>query len=251
MQAILSQHIATVYRWSTAALVSFLMVGVANAHYLGVQGQLFPIEEVDMRQLLAESLSQVDTKKIEEELTTSAETFFERLPASPVPSADKTVSRWIDPSIEITSEVRVPVKDPVTGEWAWKMMHPAGTKVNPLEHVQPRDRMLFFNAASLAEVEFVKAVILRRKLDIIPVATGGNIKPLFEEIKRPVFFANEAHMARFHVKATPSLLGVGEGAYSRYLVITEIRLPATPDIVDKAWYGLPAGLDVDTPAFGD
>jgi len=221
------------------------------AHSLGVHGQLFPIEEVDMRQLLAESLSRVDTEKIEKELTTSAETFFERMPPSTLTPAERTASRWIDPSVEVTSEVRVPVKDPSTGEWAWQPLHPAGTRVNPLEHVQPKDRMLFFNAESLAETEFVKEVIKKHKLAVMPVATGGNIKPLFEEMKRPVFYANDAILTRFQVKHTPSLLGVGQGPYSRYLVITDIRLPAIPDIIEKAWFGLPPEGVEDIPSFGN
>jgi hypothetical protein len=219
------------------ALALSLATSFASAVDLGTHGTTWAIDERDLRELIAEDLAKVDVNAINTQLTESANTFFERLPQAGLPAADKTRTRWVDPSIELTEDIKSPVKGE-DGEWTWQVLHPKGTKANPLEKLQPPDRMLFFNAESPEEVEFVKQVLKHRPTDVTPVATGGNIKPIFEELERPVFFAKTEILDRFSVKATPSMVGVGSGLFSIYLAITELKLPLPPEVVSHAWFGL-------------
>lgn len=218
-------------------LLLFFNTALAGAVDLGVHGTVWQIVERDMREVMAEELAKVDVSAINAELVKSAETFFERLPQAGLPRAEETRTRWVDPSIELQSEIKAPFKRE-DGEWEWRVLHPAGTRVNPLEHVQPPDRMLFFNAESEEETKFVREVLKLHPVDVTPVATGGNIKPLTESLDRPVYFAKDDLLSRFAVKATPSMVGTGKGVLALYLAVTEIKLPAKPDIVRKAWYGL-------------
>lgn len=223
----------------TILLILFAIFNSAlvRAIELGTHGGVWPIEERDMRDVMAEELMRADLGGINKQLTDSAHTFFERLPQAGLPRAEETRTRWIDPGMVLASEIKAPVKNEA-GEWEWRVLHPAGTRVNPLEQVQPVDRLLFFNAEDEDEVAFVKAVLKLHPVDVMPVATGGNIKPMAEKLDRPIFFARADLIERFAIKATPTLVGSGKGVLSLYLAVTEIRLPAKATLVKQAWFGL-------------
>lgn len=226
------------------AMLGMLSLASVQAKDLGVQGNVWPIVEIDMRQLVAESASRADWGKVREEMTSSAKNYLDRIPGRILPAASETKTTWFDPSVVLTSDIQAPVESP-DGTYSWKVLFPKGTKVNPLKTHRPLTAFLFFDGSKEDQVALVKAVLAKEPLRVVPVEAGmGKIKQTNETLKRPVFHANDAMINRFHVTNLPTLVYPGSGAQSLYLGITQFGPPLDPLQVLKLW---PAPKPADTP----
>lgn len=220
-----------------ALAAGYCLSAPAWAHDLGVQGQLWPIQEVDLRELITEQVAKVNWDAINAQMVQSVKTFFDDLPQYGLPLAQTTKTVWVDPSIILNKPIVLPVKD-ADGNYAWRQEYPAGTKVNPLDYVTPISRMLFFSGNDPEQVAFVKAVLRAHPNNVMPVETDGNPTVLSKAIQRPVFYASTPLLTRFGIQKIPSLLGAGRGEYSHYLAVTQMAPPYSVETVDAAWYGL-------------
>jgi conjugal transfer pilus assembly protein TraW len=206
-------------------------LGSANAKDLGVQGQIWPITEIDFRQLMLESASKADLNKVQ----TSVNNFFDTFPRRVLPSPDKTNTRYIDPSITVSNDIKAPVMD-AQGNYQWTTLYTKGQRVNPLEKQRPLTAMLYFDGGNEEQVKFVKAAMANNPMRIIPVETAGaNVKNLSKAFSRPVFYANEEMMARFRVSELPALLYPGSGDYSLYLGLTAFAAPYKVPELEAVW----------------
>lgn len=209
---------------------------IAKDH--GVQGNTWPIVEQDIRQMLVESASKADWSKVQGQLKDSAENFLEKLPKRQLPLADKTQTEWFDPSIVLTSDIQVPVKQ-ANGTYIWQVMYPKGTRVNPFEKYRPVTAMLFFDGSQEEQLKFVQEVLAKEPNRIVPVEAGaGNLKEMNETLKRPVFHANDAMINRFQVKYLPALAYPGEGEHRLYLGVTSFGPPFKAQEAIAAWPAL-------------
>lgn len=222
------------------ALLTPLIFCAALAHSKdhGVQGIVWPIIEVDVRQLLLESASKADWAKVQTEIKTSASRYFDTLPKRQMPVVQKTQTAWIDPSIVLSSDIQAPVQQP-DGKITWQILYPKGTKANPLAANRPVTAMLFFDGSQPEQVELVRSVLALEPNRIVPVEAGaGEIKVTNQTLKRPVFFANDAMIARFQVRYLPSLLYAGADDHSLFLGLTSFALPFKPTEVIASWSDL-------------
>lgn len=222
-----------------ATLLSSLFVLPAHAKDLGVQGNTWPIVEIDFRQLMLESAAKVDMNKVQDDLKASTERFFDNLPRRILPSAEKTTTRYIDPSITLTSDIQAPVAN-ASGDYQWTTLYAKGTKVNPLEKFRPLTAMLYFDGTSEEQLKFVREALAANPMRIVPVETAGaNVKTLSKSFNRPIFFANDGMMARFRVTQLPALLYPGSGEYANYLGLTAFAAPYKVSELEAVWPSTP------------
>lgn len=215
---------------------------IASAHDLGTQGATFPIEEPSLLVQIIEKLAAVDWKQKSADLLASAKRGLHDYTQDGLTPARETVTRYIDPSITLKSPISAPVKTP-DGKSDWKVIYPAGTRVNPLDKLQPVTRMLVFDPRVPSQMAFALAAMHAWPDLIELVATGGDIKGVSKKIERPLFYANTAFVERFRLRHTPSLIGIGKGPLRKRLAITEfgpVQATAKAAIaaVRAAWYGL-------------
>lgn len=204
----------------------------------GVQGNLWPITEIDVRRLIIGDAAKADWSKPQAQLKESAKNYLENLPKRRLPLAEQTETTWFDPSIVLTSDIQVPVKQ-ADGSYAWKLLYPKGTRVNPLEQYRPVTAMLFFDGSQEDQVKMVQEVLTKEPNRIMVVeAGGGDLKTLNETLKRPVFYAQDALINRFQVKYLPSLVYAGEGAERLYLGISSFAAPFDANQVVQSWPAL-------------
>ncbi len=234
-------NLLTSFAIATVISVCGLMTAPADALDLGVQGQLYTIQEIDMREAIIRSADDEKVKQLQAEQQASAKTFFEQLPDYGLPHATETITRWVDPSIVLTQDIQVPQKG-ADGEYTWQILYRKGTRVNPLATVTPVDRMLFFDGSDPDQVQFALDVLKAHPIDVLPVEVAGNPKVLSEKISRPVFYANEGMLSRFGIRESPSLLGVGQGAHAHRLAVTGFApQDYTVNAINAAWYGIEVG----------
>lgn len=229
-----SQFLAMRKSVVTAALLAgFLSHSIAMD--LGVQGQVWPVTEIDFRQLMLESAGKVDLKAVQDEVKSSADKYFDGMPRRRLPSAEQTHTTFIDPSITVANDIMVPVADPA-GDYQWQVLFAKGTKVNPLEKYRPLTAMLYFDGSSEEQLKFVREALAANPMRIVPVeVAGANVKTLSKSFNRPIFYANEEMMARFKVTELPALLYPGSGDMSLFLGLTAFAAPYKQPELEAVW----------------
>ena len=214
------------------ALAPFL-----SAKDYGVQGNVFEIIEKDIRQSLMESAADADWKKAADEAQESAKTYIDRLPKRGFGTADKTFTTWVDPSMVLSSDIQAPMQQP-DGSYAWRVLHPKGTRVNPLQYSRPITGMFFFDGSKPEQVELLRELLEKEPFRLVPVEAGaGNLNTLSGDFQRPIFYASDAMLSRFQVRHLPSLLYPGDGERNLYLGVTAYAMPFSAATVLKTWSG--------------
>lgn len=227
-----------------AALLAALLLTASTsslARDLGVVGKVWPISEIDIRELLIASASRADLGQLQEELRESAQEYLNSLPKRPMDQASTTRTRWIDPSFVLSDDIAAPVQN-ARGEWQWRILYKKGTRFNPLTVQRPHNAMLFFNGTASEEVAFVRAVYERYPAKVMLIeATGTNPEKLAKELGIPVFSATETMLGRFRIATTPSLLYAGEGPHALELGLTEFAPPFSTLAVEQVWPSIKIG----------
>ena len=223
----------------TTLTVAIVAVAPASAVDLGVQGSVWPIIEIDIRELLMGSVARANWKEAQDKLETSAKGYFDRLPRHAMGTVARTETRWIDPSFELPQDIAGPVKN-AKGDYEWRVLFAKGTRVNPLELQRPYNAMLFFDGASKAQVAFVKEAVARFPGRLVPVeATGVNPTEMAAQWSTPVFSASDSMIAKFNLNKTPSLLYPGENEHRFRLGYTTYGAPYQLSELAQSW---PEGL---------
>ncbi len=195
---------------SVLALAMILLSGLASATDLGVQGQIFPIQERDLRERLIESAAKVDWQKTQQGLKTDAENYTKNLTPFDLPRPAKSFVRWTDPSVEVAEDIKTPIFNETTKEYEMTVVYKKGTRVNPLTKYRPVSTLFFFDGRDPEQVEVAQRLVDRDSLRIVPIATGGDVGKLTKSFKRPVFFAHKIMLDKAEVTHSPALVFPGE-----------------------------------------
>lgn len=219
-----------------------LLVGVlgtlplhAVSKDFGVQGSTYKIVEKDVRELMVESAIDTDWSKAQEELKDSAKNYTANLTKRYLETAESTSVLWIDPSIELSSDIQAPVEQ-ADGSIQWEVLYAKGTRVNPLEKFTPPTTMVFFNGADESQVKWVKGLLEADSYKFVPVEAGsGNVGDDSKALGRPVFYASDAMLSRFQISKVPSMLFAGNEAHKLELGLLMIAPPFDSNLTLKEW----------------
>ncbi|QHS09079.1 hypothetical protein [Sinimarinibacterium sp. NLF-5-8] len=228
--------------WVVAACV--LGSSHAVARDLGVQAEVFEIVEPNLIEFLANKASQVDWQRKSDELRESATRKLGQFAFAPLSPAVETRTRYIDPSIELTSPLTAPVDDG-QGNMTWQVIYEKGSRVNPLQARRPVTKMLIFDPRQEDQVDFVAAVVKKWPTLIKPLATGGELHTLTRKFDgRTVYLASAPIIDRFDIQHTPSFIGTGRGKHEFHLAVTQIapadlKADRAVETLTKMWDGLP------------
>lgn len=198
----------------------------AHAHDLGTVSHVYPIVEIDVRELLVSQASDVDQKKIDAQRKEALDRFLNTLPSRTLPSPNLTAVRYFDPSITLERDIHAPVKQ-ANGEWKWQLLFPKGMRVNPLTKQKPPSAYLIFDASSKAQLAFVKQALAKApagRIEPLDVS-GRNPVELAKAVGRHVFVAPDHVLSRFSIEKSPSFVYAAEGDRDGYIAIVELAAP--------------------------
>lgn len=220
-----------------AFALALLAAGWANAHDLGVQGKVWEITEIDIRQLVMESAMRANFSQYNQQRKDSAKNYLDNLPKRTMGRVDKTETRWIDPSIELASDIQGAGENPITKSLEWSTMVKKGTRVNPLSVYRPVKAMLFFDGTSESQLEFVTNILKEDRHGRVTLveSAGANVGKLSKKFGRPVFYASEQMIQRFSINVAPSLLYAGTGEHEGFLGLTMFASPYLTSALTSAW----------------
>lgn len=220
---------------ATAAALLATMCQVAPSKDLGVQGNVWPIIEVDIRQLMLEDAAKANWSKVQEEVQDKAKSYLDRLPKRHLPNVDVTKTEWFDPSIELQSDIQAPVRLQ-DGSFAWQVLARKGTRVNPLHKIRPTQALFFYDGGSDEQLKLVKKLAVKEPERLMFIEAGtGSVKDVSESLNLPIYHANDAMLQRFQVVYLPSMVYPGAGEKGDYLGVTAFAFPYNLEEVLLTW----------------
>jgi conjugal transfer pilus assembly protein TraW len=190
----------------------------------GVKGHLFQIEEQPFLQMINERLQKVDMEKEKKKMQAITKDRVENPRAvEGISNSDEDRSFYWDPTIVVEKDIILP---------CGKLLHKAGTKLNPLDHENFDRRLFIIDAREQRQVDWLKIKLKEnieaekfkifeevgrskqtemRKIEDRIILVGGKPFDLQEELKEEgidmtVYFDQIGEITnRFGIKYTPAL----------------------------------------------
>lgn len=194
--------------------LALVLAGPAQARDYGQQGTIFPVIERDLLQQIRARLIAMEqsgeTKRLNEELKRRTAARVDR----PEPVAGlvraEVARRWLfDPAITLETDIRG-----AKGE----LIHARGTRVNPLDSVELRADLLFFDGDDPDQLAWA----LRQSPGAKLILVRGAPLQLMKARQRRFYFDQGGKLsAHFAIRAVPARVR----QQGRLLEVSEIVLP--------------------------
>ncbi len=188
---------------NTILLTTLLSLGIPTyAKDLGRVGQVYPIKEMDLLELIQTRLKTMqqsgELEKLQKEAVERIKKHADRpTPVNNILPATKYRKWFIDPSTVISNDIK---------DTEGKVIAKAGTRINPLRHVSLRSVFLFYDGDNKSQVSWAlkQNELLKGKTKLILVK--GSITEQFKIFKKKVLFDQHGRLVdRFKIRHTPAL----------------------------------------------
>ncbi|MDE0855991.1 MAG: type-F conjugative transfer system protein TraW [Nevskia sp.] len=185
---------------------------------LGTVGPQFPIQETDMLDAILararEKQNNGEAQKLEQHMREQAQGYATAPPSLNLPRAGQDRRMAFDPSVYVPSDIK---------DASGRVMIPAGTSVNPLQHFAFDETLFFVDASDPDQVAWLK-----QRLGEQPnpsqrvILTGGSPTQLAEQLKQAVYFdQNGALVKKFGIGAVPATVLADPQAPRQRLLVQE------------------------------
>lgn len=191
-------------RCSNLLPVLLLLSWPAVAGHLGVIGQVYPINERDVLEVIMQTLKQKERageiKRWQEEGKKRAiESFMNPAPVQGLTRTTNAHSHYWDPTVHATQDV----VDPTSGT----VLVRKGSSSNPLDYITLTRHMLFLDGTDPEQQRFARKLMGRYKDGLKVVLVNGSPKKLSEKWRHGVYFDQGGTLvARFAIKQVPALV---------------------------------------------
>ena len=203
---------SVIFQRIVLALTAALSISMIEAKDFGIQGQTFPIEEQNLKNVLqakAELLSQEGVEKHARRLGEKIQEkggLFKKV--SWIKEATHYSSFFYDPSIFLEEDIL---------DAEGKILFAKGRKINPLDHVTLDSGLLFFDGENPKHIKWAES----QEGEFKWILTNGNPLKLQEEKERSVFFdQGEFYSKKFQIKRIPCRITQAE----KVLLVEEIPI---------------------------
>ena len=180
-------------------LVIFALIDKAYSKDFGVQGHRWEIAETDILEYIEQKLKAVDIKKLQEEMVKKTKERVERPePVSGIKDAVGKNSYLYDPSYTVPEDIY---------DHKGNLLYKAGYKVNPLNQVPLRKRLIFINGDNEAQVEY--ALKKREEYQGLAKIILTKGAPLKIQRKEKVWIYFDQHgvlTSKLGIKAVPAVV---------------------------------------------
>jgi len=181
-----------------------------HAKDFGVNGHTHQIAEQPLLRMIEERLQKVDMQKEQEKMTTIVKDRVNNpAPISGIEPAITNRVFYFDPAYTLDEDVSLP---------CGKILHKAGTKVNPLEHMNLSRRLFFIDARQKRQIKWLKELLNTQVLkqedkELVEdriILVGGSVFKLKEDLKdqhkdKIYFDQNGELTSKFGIKASPAV----------------------------------------------
>ncbi len=189
--------VSSVFNFSNkfiAKIICFIFLSLntllAESRDLGVYGNLYPIEEVDLLAYIYERAKSISPYEVEKRVR---ERFNRSLEVSlGVPEVREKRVRFVDPSVTVSS----PVYDD-----KGHIVAPLG-RLNPLERISLTKTIVVLKESQLGIISEIK----KTHKNLLILLTGGNLKRVSTTLGQMVYRADKHILDRLGVEKVPSVI---------------------------------------------
>lgn len=198
------------YFFKILLLAIALLPITASAKDFGTHGASFKITEEPFIQMMKNRMEKIDIESEKDKIQKRAKYKVENPdPVKDITPATKDRIFYFDPSYTLDKDAVLP---------CGKILHKAGTRVNPLAHMDLNRRMFFVDGRNNDQIEWLKEQLKtpspKVKSQIIEdrvILVGGSVFKIKEELGEPhadkVYFDQGGELSiKFGIKASPAIV---------------------------------------------
>ena len=174
------------------AMLLFSLMPIAHAEELGVVGPTYDIAEPDLLEVIQSRLGRMEKSG---DLARKQGEYRDRVVGAiekpkPVPGIKATAAKrtyFIDPTWTLDRDIR-------GADGA--LLFARGLKVNPLDHVSLREKLVFFDGRDRRQVSFARQLLRNQDRAVKPILVAGEPLNLMRDWKRQVFYDQGGALVR-------------------------------------------------------
>ncbi|KAF0101118.1 MAG: conjugal transfer pilus assembly protein TraW [bacterium] len=174
------------------AMLLFSLMPIAHAEELGVVGPTYDIAEADLLEVIQSRLGRMEKSG---DLARKQGEYRDRVVGAiekpkPVPGIKATAAKrtyFIDPTWTLDRDIR-------GADGA--LLFARGLKVNPLDHVSLREKLVFFDGRDRRQVSFARQLLRNQDRAVKPILVAGEPLNLMRDWKRRVFYDQGGTLVR-------------------------------------------------------
>ena len=174
------------------AMLLFSLMPIAHAEELGVVGPTYDIAEADLLEVIQSRLGRMEKSG---DLARKQGEYRDRVVGAiekpkPVPGLKATAAKrtyFIDPTWTLDRDIR-------GADGA--LLFARGLKVNPLDHVSLREKLVFFDGRDRRQVSFARQLLRNQDRAVKPILVAGEPLNLMRDWKRQVFYDQGGTLVR-------------------------------------------------------
>jgi len=205
------------YVFILVPLLTCLLAATSPAKDLGVFGAVYAIAEKDALMEIEEKAARADLKRMvdKHELTKKLKHYTpEDLKAvKDLPTAKKERTFLVDMTYTLEEDI---VDDKGT------VIYSKGYTFNPLDYIVYPRVLIILNGAKREQLAWFTASPYSRDLSVKVLITDGSYAEISKVLKRPVFYASQAAIEVFQIRAVPSVVR----QKGRHMEVKEIAVKA-------------------------
>jgi conjugal transfer pilus assembly protein TraW len=165
-------------------------------------GPVYPIAEQDMLETIEQRLTALEASgeltRLEDDAKARYQAYVERPEGVQLPRATKNRTYHVDPSLTVPYDIK---------DIEGRIIHPAGTTVNPLDYMTLSKQLLFFDGDDPVQVDWARAMVDGDPLHIKPILTNGPVLALMKEWQWHLYFDQRGRLVeQFGIQAVPATL---------------------------------------------
>ena len=189
-------------------LIAIGIVEITMANDLGKLGNTFKIEEEAFTQMMKRKLAEIDMEAEREKMQKIAIDRVENpVAVIGISHADENRTFYFDPTYRLDEDAVLP---------CGKVLHKAGTTVNPLEHMDLNRRLFFVDSREASQVEWLQGQLnnplpeQKEPVEDRIILVGGSVFKLKEILGQKhedkVYFDQSGELTtRFGIKHSPAI----------------------------------------------
>lgn len=189
-------------------LICTLLPTLAMAKDLGKVANTFEIIEEPFSQMMKRKLEQVDMEEERKKMESIARDRVENpIPVAGIIESQESRTFYFDPTYTLEEDAVLP---------CGKVLHKAGTRVNPLDHMDLNRRLFFVDSRKENQIEWLEKQLnnpITNQKEIIEdrvILVGGSVFKLKEKLGEQhadkVYFDQSGELTtKFGIKAVPAI----------------------------------------------
>lgn len=190
------------------ALIISGVITTAMARDLGKAGNSFRIEEEAFVAMMKRKLAEIDMEKERKKMEMQVRERVENpVPVAGISRATEDRTFYFDPTYTLNEDARLP---------CGKVLHKAGTTVNPLEYMDLNRRLFFIDGRDKNQVEWLKEQLSnplseqKAPVEDRIILVGGSVFKVKDELAKTreheVYFDQHGELViRFAIKHSPAI----------------------------------------------